>query len=281
MGGDLKTAMAAFDIPALWETKIFKVKDGHSREEADILARESLLHLVINGKPAFQLLYLPGQEIELALGFLLGRGVIERSDDLKEIRLVPAGSEGGSPWSQVFLRLNKSFEPQRDLSLTTALSLTAGQTLTPLTAGQFQRPEPEPLAITGAQLLSLMQTLAQKQELFYQTGATHAVFLATATGTILAGAEDIGRHNAFDKVSGQALLKNLPTTTALALLSGRASFEMVYKAARLGVPLVCSVSAPTSLAVALAEAQGMTLVGFARDRRFNVYTHPRRLIDLP
>ncbi len=178
------------------------------------------------------------------------------------------------------MRLHKSFDPQMDLSLTTAATVVAGQPLAPLTARQFRRQRSEPLRLTIPRLLDLIAKLAAKQDIFRQTGATHAILLAEPTGNILAHAEDIGRHNAFDKVIGQALLKNLPTAGAVALLSGRASFEMVFKAARLGVPLVCSVSAPTSLAVALAEAQGITLVGFAREDRANVYTQPQRLTEL-
>lgn len=261
--------------------RIWQVQGKQSRLGPDRLAREALLQVGVNGKPAYQLLYLPGQEIELALGFLVCRGVIEQAEELKEVRFIPAASGNNPPWPQVLVRLHKSFEPQSDLSLTTAAALVAGQPLAPLPARQFRPPRPESLTLTVPRLLDLMAKLAAEQEIFRQTGATHAILLVEPSGNILAGAEDIGRHNAFDKVIGQALLKNLPTAGAIALLSGRASFEMVFKAARLGVPLVCSVSAPTSLALALAEAQGITLVGFAREGRANIYTQPQRLTDLP
>lgn len=272
---------AAGGASALVETTVWKIQQGQGRRESDLVAQEALLQLVINGKLAFHLLYLPGQEIELALGFLLCRGVIEGSEDLKEIRLIPAGSNPEQMAAQVRLQLGKSFEPQRDLSLTTVLALAARQPVASLTARQFQGRPGGSLTLAGGRLLELVRAFPKEQVLFQQTGATHAILLVASDGTVMASAEDIGRHNAFDKVIGQAVLKNLPVTQAVVLLSGRASFEMVFKAARLGVPLVASVSAPTSLALELAASQGITLVGFAREGRFNVYTHPQRITDLP
>ncbi len=197
------------------------------------------------------------------------------------MRLLPPEPTAGRQIFQVQVRLAKTFDTKRDFTGSLAAAVLAGtpEARQPLTAKQFQQqPVPaEPLAVHN--LLDLMASLPDRQTIFQQTGGTHAIFLAeAASGEILAGAEDVGRHNAFDKVIGQALQKNLRTQQALALLSGRASFEMVLKAARAGIPLIASVSAPTSLAIRLAEWQGITLVGFARQGRCNIYTHPQRLI---
>lgn len=247
------------------------------------LATESLLTLSINGLKAHQLLYLPGLETELSYGFLLTSGIIEQTDDIVEMRLAPADRNAGRVYAQVQVRLAKTFDNKRDLSAVMADAVLtdadlAGQRLT---AGQFRIFPDQQVRVTVAEILALMASLPGRQEIFRQTGATHAIFLASAQGgEVILGAEDVGRHNAFDKVIGQALMKNLPTGDKIALLSGRASFEMVFKAARAGIPLMASVSAPTSLAVRLAELQGITLIGFVRGERLNIYTHPHRVADL-
>jgi FdhD protein len=247
------------------------------------LATESLLTLSINGLKAHQLLYLPGLEIELSYGFLLTSGIIEQTDDIVEIRLAPADRNAGRVYPQVQVQLAKIFENKRDLSavMADAVLTNADMAGQGLTAQQFRKFPHQQVRVTVAEILTLMASLPGRQEIFRQTGATHAIFLAAAgTGDVVLGAEDVGRHNAFDKVIGQALMKNLPMGDKIALLSGRASFEMVFKAARAGIPLMASVSAPTSLAVRLAELQGITLIGFVRGERLNIYTHPHRVADL-
>ena len=120
--------------------------------------------------------------------------------------------------------------------------------------------------------------LAEHQRLFGETGGLHAAARFTASGDIVAVREDIGRHNALDKLIGAALLEgSLPLADEVLLVSGRLSFELVQKAAVAGIPVLCAVSAPSSLAVAAAERFGQTVVGFLRDDRFNVYTHPDRI----
>jgi FdhD protein len=248
-----------------------------------LLARESLLTLSINGLQAFQLLYLPGLETELTVGFLLTRGVIEATSDIVELRLAPADLIVGRYYAQVQVRLAKTFNNKRDQSAEMAEAALTGAEAAKesLRAGQFRKFPDKQVQVNVAEILALIAELPARQEIFRLTGATHAIFLADAeTGEVVLGAEDVGRHNAFDKVIGQALMKNLPPGDKIALLSGRASFEMVFKAARAGIPIMASVSAPTSLAVRLAELQGITLIGFVRGERLNIYTHPRRVVDL-
>ena len=260
---------------------IHRWEGGQGGSTTDQVINETLLSLSVNGFPAYQLLCLPGLEVELCLGFLLTSGAIEATDEVQELRLLPPDPDGGRFFAQVQVRLRKIFQTKQDLigNMAAAVLRGAPQAAEPLIAQQFQAFPPQEARLPLPNLLALMASLPERQRLFQQTGGTHAIFLAEAASSeIILGAEDVGRHNAFDKVIGQALQKNLPTNAAVALLSGRASFEMVLKAARAGIPLLASVSAPTSLAIRLAELQGLTLVGFARQGRCNIYSHPHRLL---
>ena len=138
----------------------------------------------------------------------------------------------------------------------------------------------DPTTVAADVVLQLPDRLRAGQHLFEQTGGTHGAALATPDGSILAVREDVGRHNAVDKVLGWALQHGqLPLAGRLLVLSGRAGFELVQKAAMAGVPIVAAVGAPTALAVATAEAAGITLVGFVRGDHANVYTRPDRIVD--
>ena len=199
------------------------------------------------------------------------------------MRLTPADQLTGKTYAQVQIRLAKTFNSKQDLGAIIAAAVLTGSEAAGqcLIADQFRKFPDQQVQVNVAEILTLMAGLPKRQEIFRQTGATHAIFLADAgRGKVVLGAEDVGRHNAFDKVIGQALMKNLPMNNKIALLSGRASFEMVLKAARAGIPIMSSVSAPTSLAVKLADLQGITLIGFAREERMNIYTHPYRVANL-
>jgi FdhD protein len=133
-------------------------------------------------------------------------------------------------------------------------------------------------SVAASVVRSLPDRLAEHQRVFDQTGGLHAAARFTVAGELLAAREDVGRHNALDKLIGHALLEGaLPLASQVLLVSGRLSFELVQKAAIAGIPVLCAVSAPSSLAVAAAERFGQTIVGFLRDERFNVYTHPERI----
>jgi FdhD protein len=132
--------------------------------------------------------------------------------------------------------------------------------------------------VAASVLGSLPEHLARHQKVFDQTGGLHAAARFRADGTLRATREDVGRHNALDKLVGNALLeRQLPLADDILLVSGRLSFELVQKAAVAGIPMLCAVSAPSSLAVAAADELGQTVVGFLRDGRFNVYAHPERV----
>ena len=132
--------------------------------------------------------------------------------------------------------------------------------------------------VAASVVRSLPDRLAEHQRVFDQTGGLHAAARFTAAGELIAAREDVGRHNALDKLIGHALLEGaLPLESEVLLVSGRLSFELVQKAAVAGIPVLCAVSAPSSLAVAAADRFGQTIVGFLRGSRFNVYTHPERI----
>lgn len=275
--------MSREELSGITTVSAWKVRGEEIKEQAERLAVEAVLALHINGLKAFQLLYLPGLETELIAGFLLTGGIIESTSDIAELRLTSADPAAGRPYAQAQVRLSKTFENKRDLSALVAEGVLTGAAVArqPLRAAQFATHAALRVQVSLAEIKTLLASLPERQAVFRQTGATHAIFLAQAgTGQVILGAEDVGRHNAFDKVVGQALIKNLSTGDKIALLSGRASFEMVYKAARAGIPLMASVSAPTSLAVRLAELQGITLMGFVRGERLNVYTHLGRIAGL-
>ncbi len=271
--------------PSAWQSYIVEVPlqrldQGVCRRTTDLVVAEALLSLTINGFPAYHLLYLPGQEVELCLGFLLTSRIIEATAEIQELRLLPPDLASGRRVFQVQVRLAKTFATKRDLTGDLAAAVLNGDpaAAAPLVAGQCAAFPAREVQMPADRLLQLMADLPERQQIFRQTGGTHAIALADAdSGEVILSAEDVGRHNAFDKVIGQALQKNISTRDAIALLSGRASFEMVLKAARAGIPMMASVSAPTALAVRLAELQGITLIGFVRRERCNVYTHPQRL----
>jgi len=275
--------MAFSENASITRVKVWKVQGQEIKPRQERLATENLLTLSINGFEAYQLLYLPGQEIELSIGFLLTSGAIETTADILEMRLIPADQLAGRAYSKVHVRRAKTFNNKQDLSVIIAAATLAGteEAGQCLMAAQFKKFSSHQVQVSVVEILTLMAGLPERQEIFGQTGATHAIFVAEAgQGKVILGAEDVGRHNAFDKVIGQALMKNIAMGDKIALLSGRASFEMVFKAARAGIPIMSSISAPTSLAVKLANLQSITLIGFARGERLNIYTHPYRFANL-
>jgi FdhD protein len=243
------------------------------------LVAESLLRLMVQGRLYQNMLYMPGREKELVLGFLLTSGVIERLEDVAELALVPGTPEQPFLAAEVSLSGART-EAFRDKPARLAQAVLAGlpEASERITASAFAGPGP-PLQLRAGQLRALVEQLPPYQQLYSLTRATHAILLADPhTGTIIEGAEDVGRHNAFDKVIGQALLDQLALHDKVVVLSGRASFEMVLKAARAGLPIMAAVSAPTLLAVRLAEAQDITLAASIRDHMVKVYSHPDRLV---
>ena len=264
------------------EFPIRRYRQGQVEETLDRVAVEEPLQIRLGGEPFQVLMRLPGWEKELAVGFLYTEGIVRNLSEIITIHFCGTATDPLLPPNVVDVTLTESAlarRGRRHLELAySSCSLCAKEAVSeicrkvPRVAGT--------LKVSAVTLLDLMGRLPEAQPVFKETGCTHAVALATPDGQTFLHAEDIGRHNAMDKVIGRALMQRLDLTRMIALLSGRISFEMALKAARAGIPILAAVSAPTSMALDLARELDLTLVGFARHDRLNAYTHPQRLSDL-
>ncbi|MBI5067136.1 MAG: formate dehydrogenase accessory sulfurtransferase FdhD [Deltaproteobacteria bacterium] len=255
----------------------------------DAVAVEEPLEIRIAGDPVAITMRTPGDDGELALGFLYAEGIIDGADDVGGVaHCGRPGSEGygnvievtpGAGTALVWDRV----EASRRGTLTTAACGVCGRRSIDDLLGLCSPLPPGP-PVGRADVVRAVGAMAEAQSLFARTGGTHAAAAHTAGGERLFLREDVGRHNAVDKVVGALLKERLvgrgasgPRQPAMLVVSGRASFEIVQKAVRARIPVVASVSAPTSLAVDLAGKAGLTLVGFVRAERVNVYSSPARL----
>jgi FdhD protein len=238
-------------------------------EERDLLAVEEPLEIRIGGHPVAVTMRTPGNDDELALGFCLSEGLRPRAahvaDDLAA-NTVEVDAPGFDP-----ARLQRSF-------YTSSSCGVCGKGALEAVAVEAARIDSR-LTVPVGVVESLPARLGEKQAAFFATGGLHATGLFTADGELVCLREDVGRHNALDKVVGWAFLeRRLPLADNILCVSGRLSFELVQKAAVAGCPLMVAVGAPSSLAVGLAADRGITLCGFVRDGRANVYTEPWRII---
>jgi FdhD protein len=225
----------------------------------------------------------PGNDFELAAGFLFGEGVIAGLDDIREITYCVDGSVAGDQqYNIVNVDLARPALPdlialERHFTTTSACGVCGRATLEALRE-RGTATVSSALSIAPALITALPETLRARQRVFEATGGLHAAALFDAHGALLLVREDVGRHNAFDKLIGRALMDGkLPLHASIVLVSGRTSYELVQKTIVAGAPILCAVSAPSSLAVALARDFGVTLVGFLRGARFNVYAHDERI----
>ncbi|MFZ5990931.1 MAG: formate dehydrogenase accessory sulfurtransferase FdhD [Deinococcota bacterium] len=224
----------------------------------------------------------PGNDFELAAGFLFGEGVIQQRSEIKRIAYcVEEGQE--QRYNIVSVELRSQALPrlptlERHFFTTSACGLCGKASIESLSARGLS-PVSGDSTISAKVLRELPEKLRKAQQLFDLTGGLHAAALFDLEGNLIALREDIGRHNAMDKLVGWALLEGkLPLAQCIVVVSGRASFELVQKALAAGIPIFASVSAPSNLAVDLAASFGMTLAGFLRGERFNVYAHPERIL---
>jgi FdhD protein len=222
----------------------------------------------------------PGHDEELAIGFLFTEGIIKSKDDIRRSMIM-----GGAGNNIVIVDLEPgiSFDPKKiERHFYTSSSCgVCGKSSIEAVKNAFKMPDKKDnIQITATVLTTLPDTLRKHQEVFEHTGGLHASALFDLNGELLLTREDVGRHNALDKLVG-ALLKEgrIPADNHILLLSGRASFELIQKAAMAGIKMVCAVGAPSSLAVELAKETGTTLVGFLRDGRFNIYTGEQRITN--
>ncbi|MBM4283930.1 MAG: formate dehydrogenase accessory sulfurtransferase FdhD [Deltaproteobacteria bacterium] len=264
------------------ERPILRYRRGGLESLPDPVVVEEPLQIRLAGEPFQVLMRLPGWEKELALGFLHTEGIIRSLAEVVTIHFCGTATDPLLPPNVVDVSLTpEALERRGRRHLEVAYSscgLCAKEAVseicrrTPAVASS--------LSLTTGELMALMGLLPKAQPVFHRTGGAHAVALASADGGVFLSAEDVGRHNAMDKVIGRALMERRDLTRLVALLSGRISFEMALKAIRAGIPVLAAVSAPTTMALDLARELNLTLVGFAREDRFNIYTHPQRLRDL-
>lgn len=264
---------------------VLRINAGDARTRPDALAAEEPLELRIDANALTVTMRTPGHDVELAHGFLLTEGVITSGEDIATARYCDSpGPDGRNTYNVLDLRLTPGVAPpdasvQRNFYTTSSCGVCGKAALDAVRLRTQHPPAEDPLTITVETLTELPGRLRESQRVFDATGGLHAAGLFNAEGELLAVREDVGRHNAVDKVLGWALLEGrIPLSGHGLLVSGRASFELVQKAAMAGVSLLAAVSAPSSLAVDLAAEQGMTLVGFLRGQSMNVYTGQQRVM---
>lgn len=262
-------------------TQVTEWESGRSRPVQDSLATEEPLEIRVSGVPLLVTMRTPGHDRELAAGLLLSEGLIDSPQQLLAIR--PQSSAPGVRSNVVDVELAPGCgEPDgaaaRNFAATSACGVCGKSSIDSIRRRGFRAPH-ESLHIDPEMLCQLPERLRSHQGVFGRTGGLHAAALFDRNGSLLAVREDIGRHNAVDKIVGGALLsESLPLSHHVLVVSGRGGFEIVQKALAAGIPIVASISAPSSLAVQLAREFGLTLIGFLRGRRFVIYSAPWRCL---
>ena len=251
---------------------------GVLRECSDELAGEEPLEIRVKNRAVSVTMRTPGQDEELAAGFLLTEGIISRPADI--LRIEPCSHDRGGNVLNVILAEQTAVDFEkltRHVFASSSCGLCGKATIDAV----HQRLDPieDDLRIGADVLLSLPDKLRKAQQTFDRTGGLHAAGIFTVKGDAVVIREDVGRHNAVDKVLGHGLLNGmLPFDQHVLMVSGRSSFEIMQKALAGRVPIVAAVSAPSSLAVEFARDSGQTLVGFIRGSRMNVYSEPQRIL---
>lgn len=246
------------------QRKILRYKEGSLVEITDTIALEKKLQVIINGNEIISLLCTPLQIRELVIGFLLTEGILKGHFCAESISIKYDDE------ITVSIKLDGEIE-ERQMTITSGcvggITFSARKELNRIS---------DKFVLNAGTLKKLFIDFTQKSELFRMTGCVHSAAIANRDGIIFF-AEDIGRHNAVDKVIGHCILENIPFTEKILLASGRLSSEIVTKAGRWEIPVIASRTSPTSRAVEIADNAGITLIGFVRGDRFNIYTHSYRI----
>jgi FdhD protein len=263
---------------------------------AETLAVEEPLEIRINGSATTVTMRTPGSDVELAQGFLLTEGVVGQRDDIarveycrgatrnpESLRSSPPEDDGMNTYNVLDVTLAEgvptpSLDVTRNFYTTSSCGVCGKGSIDAIRTISRHSPGDDPTVVSSKTLSAMPDQLRSAQKIFATTGGLHGAALVDASGTMLVVREDIGRHNAVDKVIGWALENDrIPLTGTVLLVSGRASFELTQKAVMAGIPVLAAVSAPSSLAVDLAGQAGLTLVAFLRGQSMNVYTRPDRI----
>ncbi|KAA1424155.1 formate dehydrogenase accessory sulfurtransferase FdhD [Nocardioides antri] len=264
---------------------VLRLRDGAASRRPDALAAEEPMEIRVDGRALTVTMRTPGDDFDLAVGFLVSEGVIAAAEDVRSVRYCAgATADGSNTYNVVDVQLAPGV-PRPDASLernfytTSSCGLCGKASLDAVRTTARWTVADDPLRMGPEVLAALPERLRRAQRVFDRTGGLHAAGLFSAEGDLLCLREDVGRHNAVDKVVGYASQAGLlPLRGTALMVSGRASFELVQKAVMAGIPLLAAVSAPSSLAADLADEQGLTLVGFLRGASMNVYTGAERVV---
>ena len=285
--------MKAFLPPTSYDyVTVHKVQGDDVRAASDVLAAEEPLEIRVGYGPAGErehrtlsiTMRTPGHDFELAAGFLFTEGIIRSRADLQGVLYCPDVEKEEERENVVRAELAPTATPdlprlERHFYTSSSCGVCGKTSIEAVHAASCPVLPATGPHVAARVIHALPERQREAQELFEQTGGLHAAALFSPAGKLLLLREDVGRHNALDKVIGAALFQDLlPLHDAVLLVSGRASFELVQKAAVAGIPVMAAVGAPSSLAVSAARDFGMTLCGFVRQQRFNIYCHEWRVI---
>lgn len=268
--------------------KVIRIRDGAVSTRPDTLVAEEPLEIRLNGKPLAITMRTPGDDFALAAGFLVSEGVFGRADEVQNIVYCAGATvDGSNTYNVVDVRtapgvVLPDITLERNVYTTSSCGLCGKASLDAVrTTARWaidDGGDAPPVRLEPALLAGLPDRLREAQRVFDRTGGLHAAALFTEDGEMLDVREDVGRHNAVDKLVGRALQRgDLPLSRTILLVSGRASFELAQKAVMAGIPVLAAVSAPSALAVDLAAETGLTLVGFLRGPSMNVYAGEHRI----
>ncbi|WP_394986025.1 formate dehydrogenase accessory sulfurtransferase FdhD [uncultured Helicobacter sp.] len=247
-------------------------KDDRVEQREDYVIQEKRIALYLNGHKLISTMSLPQEQDAYAVGFLMSEGVIETLGDIQSIEV---SDDGLNVYVQSRINQDNLDNLFNEKTLTSGCCVGVSANFEGKIVEKFIS---TPLSLPPQRLWALVEKFSSSTDLFDKTGCVHKATLVFENDYELTS-EDVGRHNAVDKVMGKARLQNLDTTYAILLVSGRLSMEMVIKAAMHDIAIVISKSATTELGIKSAQLLGITLVGFARDKRCNIYTHPQRIRD--
>jgi FdhD protein len=267
--------------PGVEITEVVEWVDGKTSRVTDYLVAEEPLEIRVNGVPLSVTMRTPGHDLELAAGFLFTEGIVEEAEQIIDVRAITDNDTGKSNLVDVKTE-GTEYDPaimQRNFFAASSCGVCGKASIEAIRRRGLRRLNPD-FRFTPQNLCGLSEKLRSNQVIFEKTGGLHAAGIFSANGELLQLREDIGRHNAVDKIVGWAARqKRLPLSENILLVSGRGGFELAQKAIAAGIPVMASVSAPSSLAVKLSREFGLTLIGFLRGSRFVIYSGAQRCIE--
>ncbi len=259
------------------------VVGGDESRRLDTVVVEEPLEMRVGGHPLAVTMRTPGHDVELATGFLVSEGIIVRGEQFLSAIHCAGPGDAENTYNVLDIALAEGVvvpEPNRNFTITSSCGVCGKASIDAVETVSRYDLSTDAVTVSATALAGFPAALREAQAVFEKTGGLHAAGVFDAeTGRMLVVREDVGRHNAVDKVVGWAAQQDLlPLTGTVLQVSGRVSFELVQKAVMAGIPILAAVSAPSSLAIEFAQRAGMTLVGFSRGETLNVYAHPERIL---